>query len=439
MWRSILMLMLSCLVLTGTWGCAGSSTEAPREPEQEPVPASQIELERSVHFFASEPGEPVIVEAGLYRVRAHDDDHLYLERADGWGVVVPAETGEHGEDVAEPVASIEVGGEDEVHLVQFYPGGATLVATGSYSGIVSRGQRTTTTRQYELQAVKRQQLVQKPPPNRYYRAPSSRLQLTEPIVKQYGEAEPTPPAAVGLQTAQHSFDPTPGSSTSLSAQCPSGTQVLGGGFYGIPVNLDMDVTASAPSGNGWLLGISNNDPYNTRSVTVYAICGSDVGSVEIAQYAFSPTPGGASSPSAQCPTGTQATGGGFWGISTNLDMRVVASAPTGNGWVVGVFNYDPYNTNTVTAYVVCASGVTGRETAQQPFDPTPGGSTALSAQCPTGKQASGGGFWGLPTNLDMKVTASAPSGNGFLLGVHNNDPYNSSTVTSYAVCIDGPG
>lgn len=96
-----------------------------------------ITLERSVHFFSAD-GSDVVVNPGTY----------FLEPAEEWLRLIPgerrdaflleSERTEHQEDISEPVG-LSVPSEQDEHVIAFLlPGGTSLEAVGSYSGIRSR-------------------------------------------------------------------------------------------------------------------------------------------------------------------------------------------------------------------------------------------------------------------------------------------------------------
>jgi hypothetical protein len=97
-----------------------------------------VELSRPTHFKDIE-GHDLVVPAGTYRVEARETALVLIASDKAAALVVAAASGKHEESLVSPVVlGIPVGG-DEYHLVWLYPGGATLDAAGSVSGIQSRG------------------------------------------------------------------------------------------------------------------------------------------------------------------------------------------------------------------------------------------------------------------------------------------------------------
>lgn len=105
---------------------------------QAEVSAAQIELARPLHFLDGE-GHDLMIPAGTFHVEPRGTA-LALTPTDGTvALVIAAAAGTHEEAITEPaVLSIPLG-PDEHHLVWLDPGGATLDAKGSPSGIQSRG------------------------------------------------------------------------------------------------------------------------------------------------------------------------------------------------------------------------------------------------------------------------------------------------------------
>ncbi|MDP1947315.1 MAG: hypothetical protein Q8L77_07425 [Nitrospirota bacterium] len=97
-----------------------------------------VELSQAVHFLDTQ-GQDLVATSGTYRVEAHET-WLTLIPADGKSALQLATTaGTHEEVLTAPLALSIPLGTDEHHLVWLQPGGATLDAKGSPSGIQSRG------------------------------------------------------------------------------------------------------------------------------------------------------------------------------------------------------------------------------------------------------------------------------------------------------------
>ena len=141
-----------------------------------------------------------------------------------------------------------------------------------------------------------------------------------------------------------SFTGTVGNPGTFS--CPGGSVLTGGGFRGYAAR-------SEPGGNGWLgkpaLGSGLN--YN------YVLCAAaNLIAVAAQSTTFSVLPQTSSNiQTVTCPAGTQLTGGGFTYDYTDAD--VYENVPRGvssiAGWSVGVYNHDPSNAQTATAWAIC--------------------------------------------------------------------------------------
>jgi hypothetical protein len=99
---------------------------------------SVILLDRAVHFTALE-GEPLVVPAGTYEVKAGGAVALQLTSEGGDALVIQALTMHHQDKFAESVALSIPAGEDTHHVVLLLPDGQGLDAVGSYSAVRPRG------------------------------------------------------------------------------------------------------------------------------------------------------------------------------------------------------------------------------------------------------------------------------------------------------------
>ena len=125
---------LAVLLLTGATGCAGSM-EAPSSPTDPGL----ITLERAVHFQSPDAPD-VIAGPGKYRVEATAESGLRLiPDTGGSSLRVHALHATHELSIPGPVAFAIPRGEDEQHVVLVLPGGKSLDAAGSFSGIHGRG------------------------------------------------------------------------------------------------------------------------------------------------------------------------------------------------------------------------------------------------------------------------------------------------------------
>src|SRR5947208_5209078 len=86
--------------------------------------------------FAAEKGEPIVVEAGLYRVEASDDGRIVLVSDTGEATPGPTVRDWHDQAFDAPVA-LDVERGDEHALVLLLPGGVALHSSGSYGQVRS--------------------------------------------------------------------------------------------------------------------------------------------------------------------------------------------------------------------------------------------------------------------------------------------------------------
>jgi|SRR5690242_1466449 len=84
--------------------------------------------------FPAEKGEPIMVEAGLYRVEASDDGHIVLVSDTGKATPLPSVRDWHDQVIDAPVA-LDVVKEDVHALVLLLPGGVALHSSGSYGQV----------------------------------------------------------------------------------------------------------------------------------------------------------------------------------------------------------------------------------------------------------------------------------------------------------------
>lgn len=130
---SVPKILLLSAVMTGLL-CTSVWAEVSEDP-------TAITLVRPVHFLAPD-GSDVFVQPGIYRVESADPG-LQLIPAEGNARLLGAEAGTHDEEVKAPLAVSLASEEEEfkdLHLVMLLlPGGQSLEAVGSYSGVRERG------------------------------------------------------------------------------------------------------------------------------------------------------------------------------------------------------------------------------------------------------------------------------------------------------------
>jgi hypothetical protein len=139
----------------------------------------------------------------------------------------------------------------------------------------------------------------------------------------------------------------------VSASCPSGMVVTGGGYRG-----SNGVQSSKPAGNGWSAQLSAQLG-SAASPKTFAVCAaSHVQPGTIASSSKTLAPSATGTVSVACPGGTTLVGGGFeqagpTGISANQ------AATDGSGWQVQVSGASgavgPGASASVTVYDVCTT------------------------------------------------------------------------------------
>src|SRR5881409_3599211 len=98
-----------------------------------------VELDRTVHFVSPD-GQDTALASGIYTVEASGDKTIKVTaEQNGDTRSIAAETGTHAEQIASRVATVLAEGEDFLHIVLLLPGGTTLDAIGTFSGVTTRG------------------------------------------------------------------------------------------------------------------------------------------------------------------------------------------------------------------------------------------------------------------------------------------------------------
>jgi hypothetical protein len=136
---------------------------------------------------------------------------------------------------------------------------------------------------------------------------------------------------------------------------------------------------------------------------------------------------------AACPSGTVVTGGGY-SVSSN-GMWVYVQRMNGNGWAAYVQNNSTL-TKTLTAYAVCLAYPSVTTSSPSTNINVAGGDSAnLTANCPSGSTAVGGGYTGRKEGFLIPFY-SALSGNGWRVSQKNTSA-GVASFTTYVVCLSG--
>jgi len=147
-------LVLVCILLNpGIFSLTATAAEEPGTPASanDRLIPLMVHLEQSLHFDAPD-GKSVAVSPGIYLVEplTQGEPRLALWHEHGT-VTLQATRTTHDQPVETPEAYLirEDDNEDIYHVVVFIPGGTALEATGSVSGIQTRG-NFRVTRHYQL-------------------------------------------------------------------------------------------------------------------------------------------------------------------------------------------------------------------------------------------------------------------------------------------------
>ena len=136
-------IVLIVLVAFGFSGCTSSQIKDVEEADAKPAEFEQVvELEKAVHF-QTPAGEAVVISPGAYSVEAADGALRLIPSSEeeGQPVTVQAEATTHEEAVEKP-ESMAMPGEEDQHVVMLLmPNGKALEASGSYSGVSTRGKK----------------------------------------------------------------------------------------------------------------------------------------------------------------------------------------------------------------------------------------------------------------------------------------------------------
>lgn len=134
------------------------------------------------------------------------------------------------------------------------------------------------------------------------------------------------------------------------AACPAGTVVTGGG-YASKSDGSLLVYNSSRSGNGWEV-YAQNSSGSSQLLNAYAICLADV-SGTTSEVVKQETVGGnsAGSSTAECPSGSLVTGGGFAG---SVNVWVYNTSRSGDGWITYADNLTGSG-QLLNSYATCLS------------------------------------------------------------------------------------
>jgi hypothetical protein len=245
----------------------------------------------------------------------------------------------------------------------------------------------------------------------------------------------TPPSAYMRRVVSEKTSISPNGEGSVSAACPEGMMVTGGGFSSS--NSGLKVYRQEKKVNGWIVYGVNNSA-QTADLAVQAICLS-LPSAKTTQSAGRATikarkAGGAS---AVCPLGSVMTGGGYQTDKDALYLNLLESAPSGNVWQVSVENYSGKHDIVITVYVICLSGASVTTTTISGFAYIfPQSSESVEIACPGDGILTGGG-WAVD-DFYLQVKEARVDDSSWLVRAWNSDPFGGSlalTLQARAVCL----
>jgi hypothetical protein len=226
-----------------------------------------------------------------------------------------------------------------------------------------------------------------------------------------------------------------GGEASITADCPAGSVVVGGGYSGSP---DVVIPVQTKSGNGWRVYAANT-ALSDKTVRVYAVCLRNmVGtSVSVEQQEITVGANGDASAIVHCPAGSVVTGAGW--ETEYVDVRVQASGPLDPGWLVRAHN-ESSSDHPLYVYAVCLSGSGGIVTGFSETVSIPGGSSgSVAVACPPHSLMTSGGFAGLQ-GLEVFINSgpwgAGPEGEWRVYGANTSG--SDLELQAYAACMGFP-
>jgi hypothetical protein len=234
--------------------------------------------------------------------------------------------------------------------------------------------------------------------------------------------------AVSVTQVEAQVPVTPGSWNTVTATCPAGSTVVGGGFDG-----DKYLTAynHGKNGNGWRV-YAKSFVASNKTLTAYAFCVTGVSGSSDQVSHDETIPGGDSGGSiASCPGGSVVTGLGF--ASDPDALWVYRSDMTGNS--ARAYGKNLSGSGVIMrTYATCLTAA-GATTVQATNSGTATAHTVatLEAACPAGTVVTGAGF-ALSQPLVLVRLMKKSGENTIMVSVNNlsgsNLPY-----AAYAVCM----
>jgi hypothetical protein len=236
----------------------------------------------------------------------------------------------------------------------------------------------------------------------------------------------TPPLVVNQVEAQVTV--TPGNFNSVTANCPAGSIVVGGGFDG---DGNLSANNHGKVGNGWKVYATNFSASN-KTLKAYAFCLTGVsGSTAQEFHDETVSSGSVGNSITGCTAGSVLTGLGF--ASSPDAMYVYRSDMVGNSARATGRNLSGSN-QVMRTYAVCltAAGATTVQ-AVNSTNVAAHSTASLEATCPAGTAATGAGFL-ISQPLNM-VGLSRKPGSETIVAKALNLSGSNLAFTAYAVCL----
>jgi hypothetical protein len=218
---------------------------------------------------------------------------------------------------------------------------------------------------------------------------------------------------------------------SLSAACPKGTIVTGGGFsVSDPV---LRVFKSIMNNNGWMAEAAN-DSGQAQTLTVTAVCLS-LASAATQQVSANFAKGDNDPAAFSCPVGTVVTGGGFSHritYSYRGSFFIATNSRAGNGWRFGV-RIPGQQTAGFTIFAVCLSGGSAApDDVSASTSVAPNEEGFVEAACPAGEVLTGGGW---SASNGMIIREATVFGKTWRVAARNAGSDQAEKLESLPVCL----
>ncbi len=258
------------------------------------------------------------------------------------------------------------------------------------------------------------------------------------VLPLYLQSDPAPSTTVRLRTISAVATVEPLATAAVTATCPAGTVLLGGGARtNLTEGSDLRLTASRPTPEGWeAAAIAPADAPLT--LTSVALCTTDVGAA--AQIVTSEqivlSAGTVERVNPRCPGDDRPMALGY----DTGDGRAVAALPLAHGAALAAWSGPAptsaratllCTTSKTTAYVVRHEG----EATEIP-DGQAGGAKAT---CAAGSQAISGGYVAAASVggrlAEVSVLSAAPSGDRYVVSAAAPKGQGGIQLTAYALCL----